>query len=84
MADMDEVAGLLHVHEKAHAHGEALKNIRDAAWAKLKQIDAEHAPQVEPAPTPETVEANPVGEIEPEAGEPAETTAEPETDGVIR
>lgn len=43
MADMQEVYGLLHVHKMAHEHGEAFRNIKDAAWERLQQIDKEHA-----------------------------------------
>lgn len=42
MADMDEIATLLHIYEKAVAHGDALPNIKQQVWAKLKAIDAEH------------------------------------------
>lgn len=42
MADLEEVANLLHIHEKASAHGDLLKNIADTAMAKLKQINEEH------------------------------------------
>lgn len=56
MADMDEVAGLLHVHEKAREHGDALKNIKDAAWERLVQINAEHGAKPAPEPEPETAD----------------------------
>ncbi len=48
MADLDEVANLLHVHEKASAHGDLLRNIANTAMAKLKLINEEHGrPKVE-------------------------------------
>lgn len=47
MADMDEVAALLHVHEKASAHGDMLKHIANTALAKLRQINEEHAPKAQ-------------------------------------
>jgi len=43
MADIGEVFALLNVHKLAHDHGDALKNIRDAAMQRLQAIDAEHA-----------------------------------------
>ncbi len=42
MADLDEVANLLHVHEKASAHGDLLRNIANTAMAKLRLINEEH------------------------------------------
>jgi hypothetical protein len=61
MADLDEVANLLHVHEKASAHGDLLRNIANTAMAKLKQINEEHGKpqevvedQTEHEPEPET------------------------------
>jgi hypothetical protein len=63
MADLDEVANLLHVHEKASAHGDLLRNIANTAMAKLKQINEEHGrpqevveDQTEPEPTTEEPE----------------------------
>jgi hypothetical protein len=54
MADMNEVATLLHIHEKAAAHGDLLKNIADHAMGQLRKINAEHiAPVVEEAPVEE-------------------------------
>lgn len=40
---MQDVAELLHVFEKAHAHGPALSNIRDYAMRELLKINAEMA-----------------------------------------
>ncbi len=42
MADLDEVANLLHVHEKASAHGDLLSNIAKTAMARLRVINEEH------------------------------------------
>ncbi len=42
MADLQEVAALLHVHEKASAHGDLLRNIANEAMAKLRVINDEH------------------------------------------
>jgi len=50
----DEIATLLHIHEKAHAHGN-LPNITASALARLKEINDDMAttPPVAPvAPTP--------------------------------
>lgn len=53
MADLDEVSALLHIHEKAVAHGGALSNIAGAALTRLRQINAEHALfATEQTPTP--------------------------------
>lgn len=57
MADFSEVAALLHIHEKAAAHGDLLKNIADSAMAKLKQINEEHG-KPEPAEESEEEEAD--------------------------
>lgn len=50
--DINEIAALFHIHETAMKHGEAFKNIRDHAWAQLKEIDQMHAPK-EPEAEPE-------------------------------
>ena len=42
--DINEISALLHIHEKASAHADALKHIKDAAWAQLKKINEEHTP----------------------------------------
>src|SRR5579859_7586838 len=39
MEDMEQIAALLHIHEKAHHHGSALTNIRDEAFRQLKALD---------------------------------------------
>lgn len=62
--DKDEISALLHIHEKASAHGTSLTHIRDAAWQALQKINADHAPKPE---EPE-VEAEPV---EPDPPAPA-------------
>ena len=56
MADLDEVANLLHVHEKASAHGDLLKNIANTAMAKLRLINEEHGRPT--APVQSDVEDN--------------------------
>ncbi len=62
MADLDEVANLLHVHEKASAHGDLLRNIANTAMAKLRLINEEHGrPQ----------ESEPMFEADPQAGTPS-------------
>jgi len=62
MADLQEVAALLHVHEKASAHGDLLRNIANEAMAKLRIINDEHGkPQ----------ESEPVFEADPQAGAPS-------------
>ena len=40
---MNNIAELLHIHEKAHAHGPALSNIRDYALRELLKINADMA-----------------------------------------
>jgi hypothetical protein len=45
--DINEISALLHIHEKASAHGEALKHIKDAAWDQLKKANEEHGPKEE-------------------------------------
>lgn len=67
MADFDEVAALLHIHEKASAHGELLRGIADTAMQRLRQINEEHLASRSPAPKPIPVglkaeEEPPVGE----------------------
>lgn len=52
MDNSEEVAALLHIHEKASAHGEALKNIRDAAMKKLQQINDSHSPPAKESEAP--------------------------------
>jgi hypothetical protein len=37
----EEIAALLHIHEKASAHGDMLKNIADGALKRLKTINDE-------------------------------------------
>ncbi len=56
MADLEEVANLLHVHEKASAHGDLLKNIANTAMAKLRLINEEHGKPT--APVQSDVEDN--------------------------
>ena len=72
MADLDEVANLLHVHEKASAHGDLLRNIANTAMAKLRLINEEHGRPQEPEP---------VFEADPQAGTPSETHDEEHDDG---
>jgi len=82
MEDMEQIAALLHIHEKAHHHGSALTNIRDEAFRQLKALDDKivkdraerQAPQV-------TVVNEPEPPAESEA--PDETIEEeaPQTDG---
>jgi len=61
MYDINEVSALLHIHEKANAHGSLLKNIADAAMRELKRINEDHAPS---APQREAIAV--VDEPEPE------------------
>lgn len=35
--DMQEIAALFHIHEKAQAHGQTLTHIRDWAYGRLKE-----------------------------------------------
>jgi len=66
--DINEISALLHIHEKASAHGDALKNIKDAAWKTLLSANEEHAPQVKETGAiiseEEPVEEEPVAEGE--------------------
>lgn len=58
--DPMEISNLLHIHEKASAHGAALEHIRNAAWAALKKLNEDHAPKKdEPEAAAEPVEADP-------------------------
>jgi len=66
MADIHEVFVLLNVHKLAHEHGDALKNIRDAAMQRLRQMDAEHA---QAAADPVYPEAKDESEVETEEEE---------------
>ena len=60
MADFSEVAELLHIFKGTHEHGEQFKHIRDAALARLKAINEEHAPKNdEPAVEEPPVEDEP-------------------------
>lgn len=83
MADLDEVAALLHVYEKASAHGDLLKNIANSAMGKLRAIDAEHVKpaeavaEPEPAPEPDPVVS---GVTEPEHEPEDEPDAEHEVE----
>ena len=49
MNDHEEIAALLHIHEKTSAYGQSLSNIRDAAWQKLLQHNASHAGPPKPS-----------------------------------
>lgn len=73
MADLAEVAALLHVHKGLHEHGEAFPHLKKAVLEKLREIEADHAPkkaEPEPAPEPEAAtEPEPEAEAEPEAEE---------------
>ena len=40
--DMYEIANLFHIFKSAHEHGDQFKNIRDQAFQRLKEIDADH------------------------------------------
>jgi hypothetical protein len=54
--DLQEIAALLHIEEKTRVHP-SLKNINNAAMAKLIEADAEHASKpAEPEPVEETVQ----------------------------
>lgn len=44
--DISEVAALLHVHEKAIAHGSAMSNIAAAAYDRLTQINGKWGEQL--------------------------------------
>jgi hypothetical protein len=57
MDTLAEISALLHIHEKAHAHGTALTNIRDAAWRRLQQLNAEHQQATNENGTDEPAEA---------------------------
>lgn len=50
MQGMEEIAALLHIHEKAAAHGGNLNNIAGAALAELRQINADMGKASEPPP----------------------------------
>ena len=86
MADLDEVAALLHVHEKASAHGDMLKNIANMALLKLKLINDEHAPmpkKVEVVAPEEERNVVPVPEPVVPTEPKVEPVPEPEGDEVV-
>lgn len=70
MHTLEEVAALLHIHEKAHAQGN-MGNIAAAALNRLNQINKEMDPQSLVVAGPESTEA-------------MDTTIKPSDDGVIR
>jgi hypothetical protein len=63
MHDVNEIAALLHIHEKASAHAGALEHIKNAAWAKLQDLNLAHAP-ASPAPNPPAAEPAAKGDEE--------------------
>lgn len=85
MKDMEEIAGLLHVHKEALAHGPAMSHIVAAAYERLREINEDLNPhkrsthkqtafdkEVPPravVPEPEPNETR----IVDESGEPTET-----------
>lgn len=50
MIDVNDIAALLHAHEKLQGHPH-LKNLRAAVAAKLEELEAAHAPK--PAAEPD-------------------------------
>jgi hypothetical protein len=44
MKDMEEIAGLLHLHKEAAAHGSGLSHIASAALTRLREINEELNP----------------------------------------
>ena len=63
MADINELAALLHVHKGLLEHGDAFPNLRSHVMDALRKIEAEHAPQKQAVVPVE--EAEPVEEEEP-------------------
>lgn len=59
MYDINEVAALFGIVEKATAHGNQFRNIRDAAMNALAKIDAINSPSAPQAIPAEQVEAAP-------------------------
>lgn len=45
MADLEEVAALLHVHKGLHEHGDQFPHLKKAVMEKLREIEADHAPK---------------------------------------
>lgn len=68
MADFNEVAMLLHIFKGTHEHGEQFKHIRDAAMARLKEINEEHAPKKEEPVVEEQPEPEPEPEVDGQDG----------------
>ena len=42
MMEIEQIAALFHIHEKASAHGQNFLNIKEAAWNELKKLDEQH------------------------------------------
>lgn len=54
MADINEIAALLHVEEKLRAHGNKFQNLLGHVRAALDRHEADHAPkEAEPEPVKE-------------------------------
>lgn len=76
MADLQEVYGLLHVHEGLVKHGDMFPNLKSHVLNQLRKIEADHAPRNEPVeaapepePTPEPESQSSVSQMFPAAKE---------------
>ena len=56
MADLSEVAALLHVHKALQEHGDMFPNLKSHVLNSLRSIEADHAPIPETAEEPEPEE----------------------------
>lgn len=75
MHTVEEIAALLHIHEKAHANG-GLPNIAASALDRLRAINNEMGPNGFSQVGPPQTEPEPEPEAEPTEEEPAEEETE--------
>lgn len=77
MADLNEVAALLHVHKGLHEHGTVFPNLKQMVWKKLLEIEADHAPK---KPVEEQAPAEEASVAEEREGDQTDHEAEETTD----
>lgn len=62
MAELSEVAALLHTHDALSKHGETFPNLKAHVMNRLIEIEADHGQKLEPEPETEPVEPDPPAE----------------------